>query len=248
MSKKMRADLLLLERGLAPSRSKAQAIIMAGQAFANEQRIEKPGQQLPPDVALRVAQRSRYVSRGGDKLAGALHDLTVVTSDKVCVDVGASTGGFCDCLLQHGARHVYAVDVGYGQLHNKLRNDPRVTVRERTNARHLQRDDFDHAIELVVVDASFIGLDRLTPAIARVLPADGELLALIKPQFEVGKHHAARTKGVVRDPVLRQQAIDKATAAVSAAGFEVIASADCQLAGPKGNREHFVHARRRADC
>ena len=139
MSKKMRADLLLLERGLAPSRSKAQAIIMAGQAFANEQRIEKPGQQLPPDVALRVAQRSRYVSRGGDKLAGALHDLTVVTSDKVCVDVGASTGGFCDCLLQHGARHVYAVDVGYGQLHNKLRNDPRVTVRERTNARHLTR-------------------------------------------------------------------------------------------------------------
>jgi 23S rRNA (cytidine1920-2'-O)/16S rRNA (cytidine1409-2'-O)-methyltransferase len=246
MTKKKRADMLLLERGLVESRSKAQAIIMAGQAFANDQRIDKAGQKIADDAQLRLKGQRRYVSRGGDKLAHAIEDLGVACAQKVCLDIGASTGGFSDCLLQGGASQLYAVDVGYGQLHQKLRSDPRVDVRERTNARHLRSDDFNQPIDLVVVDASFIGLEKLADAIARVLPPGGRLLALIKPQFEVGRAEATRSKGVIRDPIIRKQAIERATAALLRRGFDFIAGTDCKVPGPKGNREYFLYAQRTA--
>ncbi len=243
---KCRADVLLLNQQLASSRSEAQALIMAGQVFYGEQRIEKAGLRLREDVVLRVARRLRYVSRGGLKLE---HAVTTFAADgllllgKHCVDVGASTGGFTDCLLQHGVASVCAIDVGYGQLHPKLRHDPRVDVRERTNARHLRGSDFDHPIDLVVVDASFIGIGKLMSAIASMLSAGGELIALIKPQFEVGKQQASRCKGVISDPALRRQAIAKATADIEAAGFVTIASSDSPLRGPKGNLEHLLYTR-----
>ena len=161
-----------------------------------------------------------------------------------CLDLGASTGGFTDCLLQRGAASVAAVDVGYGQLAHKLRTDPRVRVMERTNARTLEAEAIGGAVDLTVVDASFIGLGKLTPAIARCTRPGGELVALVKPQFEVGREEATRGKGVVKDPAVRQAAIDAALAAIAAAGFEVLATCDSSLEGPKGNREAFVRARR----
>ena len=245
-SKRTRADVLLVERGLCESRTKAKALIMAGQVFSGEQRVDKAGDELPAEAPLELKGAMRFVSRGGDKLDHALAafaaDLDV--RDRVCVDVGASTGGFSDCLLQHGARRVHAVDVGYGQLHPRLRDDPRVVVRERTNARDLGPGDFDEPVDLVVVDASFIGIGKLLGAIASILPTDGWLLALIKPQFEAGKEVASRSRGVIRDEAVRQGAIDKALAQVGEGGFTVVATTDSPLRGPKGNLEHFVLARR----
>jgi 23S rRNA (cytidine1920-2'-O)/16S rRNA (cytidine1409-2'-O)-methyltransferase len=244
---KRRADQLMVDRGLAESRSRARAMLMAGVVFRGEQRIDKPGSLLPEDAPLRVVERSPYVSRGGEKLAQAVDEFSILgwlVADKICLDVGASTGGFSDCLLQHGARKVYAVDVGYGQLHPKLRDDPRVIVRERTNARHLTRDSFDEPIDCVVVDASFISLGKLAPAIAAVLQPGGELVALIKPQFEAGREAVAKGRGVIRDEALRTDAIDRARAALLHNGFEIIAGIDCRVIGPKGNREHLVYARR----
>jgi 23S rRNA (cytidine1920-2'-O)/16S rRNA (cytidine1409-2'-O)-methyltransferase len=243
---KMRADLLLVERGLAESRSKAQALIMAGQVHSGDRRVDKAGQQLRVEAPLRVANLPRFVSRGGDKFVHALeafadHGLDV--RDKTCVDVGASTGGFTDCLLQFGARHVHAVDVGYGQLHQRLRNDERVDVRERTNARHLTAEDFPAPIELVVVDASFIGIGKLIDAIVAMLAPGGDLVALVKPQFEAGRQEAARSKGVIRDPELRAAAIERARVAIEQAGLHIVAGTDSPIRGPKGNLEHFFFAR-----
>jgi 23S rRNA (cytidine1920-2'-O)/16S rRNA (cytidine1409-2'-O)-methyltransferase len=245
--KKMRADLLLVERGLAESRSKAQALIMAGQVVSDDRRVDKAGQQLAPDAVLRLKSISRFVSRGGDKMVHALevfadHGLDV--QGKICVDVGASTGGFTDCLLQHGAKSVHAVDVGYGQLHQRLRTDERVDVRERTNARNLSADDFEAPIELVVVDASFIGIGKLIDAIAAMLPPGGELVALVKPQFEAGRQEVSRSKGVIRDPEVRAAAIDRARKAIENAGLSIVAGTDSPIHGPKGNLEHFFYARR----
>jgi 23S rRNA (cytidine1920-2'-O)/16S rRNA (cytidine1409-2'-O)-methyltransferase len=246
---RMRADVRLVELGLAPSRQMAQAMILAGEVFAGERRVDKPGAPVASDAALRVAPRRRFVSRGGDKLDGALEDFGERFRDlsgRVALDIGASTGGFTDCLLQRGAARVFAVDVGHGQLDQKLRTDPRVDVREGTNARELAAADFDAPIDLVVVDASFIGLGLLMPAIARVLdPAGGgELIALVKPQFEAGRAEVSRGKGVIRDPDVRDEAIASARGAIVASGFAVIAEADCRLKGPKGNVERFVLARR----
>ncbi|HVY44780.1 MAG TPA: SAM-dependent methyltransferase, partial [Minicystis sp.] len=189
-----------------------------------------------------------FVSRGGDKLDAALdafaaHGLDV--AGKRCLDVGASTGGFTDCLLQRGARSVVAVDVGYGQLAQKLRGDPRVDVRERVNAKDLSPADFVEPIELVVVDASFISLAKLVPAIARLLAPGAALVALVKPQFEAGREAASRGKGVIRDAATRAAAIDAARAAVEDGGFTVVAAVDSAVPGPKGNVEHFVYALRR---
>jgi 23S rRNA (cytidine1920-2'-O)/16S rRNA (cytidine1409-2'-O)-methyltransferase len=244
MPAKRRVDLLLVERGLAPSRSAAQALVLAGQVFSGEQRIDKPGTELRPEAELGVRSGPRFVSRGGEKLDGAISALAVAVNGRVCADLGASTGGFTDCLLQRGAKKVYAVDVGYGQLAAKLVADPRVVVRDRTNARHLSRQDFDEPLELAVVDASFISLDKLLPALALLLAPRAELLALIKPQFEVGRDEARRSKGVIRDPLIREAAIARVLGAVAAAGFRVIGSVDSCLPGPKGNLEHFVHAAR----
>ncbi len=240
---KQRADLLLVEQGLAPTRARAQALCLSGRVFWGERRIDKPGTQLPADTALAVRGDTRYVSRGGLKLEGALKTLAVEVQGKTCLDIGASTGGFTDCLLQHGAAKVYAVDVGRAQLAEKLLRDARVVVREGVNARHLTPADFDEAPALVVVDASFIGLEKLLPAIFAVLAAGGELLALVKPQFQVGREEARRSRGVIRDEALRAGAITQVRQALAATGFEVLGGCDSTLPGPKGNVEHFLHAR-----
>jgi 23S rRNA (cytidine1920-2'-O)/16S rRNA (cytidine1409-2'-O)-methyltransferase len=243
---KRRADVLLVERGLAPTRAKAQALLLAGQVYSAEQRVEKAGQLLALDAPLRVNQAERFVSRGGHKLEGALDALALEVRGRVAADIGASTGGFSDCLLQRGVAKVYAVDVGERQLAARLLEDPRVVVMDRTNARYLEASAFAEPLELAVVDASFIGIEKLLPALARILPAGAELLALIKPQFEAGKQEAARSRGVIRDPALRAQLIERAQRSVAGHGFEILAGCDSSLPGPKGNVEYFVFAKRRA--
>jgi len=217
---------------------------MAGQVYWRQRQVTKPGMLLPTDAELWVREAQRYVSRGGIKLEGALDALELQVAGLTCVDIGASTGGFTDCLLQRGAGRVFAVDVGKGLLASKLREDPRVTVMEKTNARHLTRDAFDARIDLVVVDASFISSELLMPAIAGLLGPGGRLLALVKPQFEAGRQHAARGKGVIRDPEVRETAIAKARTAIARGGFTVTAECDSPIAGPKGNLERFVLATR----
>ena len=243
---KVRADQLLVTRGLAPSRPRAQAMVLAGKVYVGEVRVDKAGAMLAEDAAIMVrGEDHAYVSRGGVKLEGALDTFGVDPHGKRCLDLGASTGGFTDCLLQRGATSVAAVDVGYGQLAHKLRIDPRVLVLERTNARTLEPEQVGGLADLVVIDASFIGLGKLLPAVARCLADDGELVALVKPQFEVGRQEASRTKGVVRDPEVRARAIAGATREVEEVGLEVLGTCDSSLEGPKGNREAFVHARRK---
>lgn len=244
---KLHVDQLLVERGLAPTLRKAQALVLAGDVWTGDRRIDKAGDTVPHDVELRITARKRFVSRGGDKLEGALaafggFDLLAGRS---CVDVGASTGGFTDCLLRRGAARVHAVDVGWGQLDATLRNDPRVAVRERTNARSLTAADFAEPIDLVVVDASFIGIDKLISAIAGFLRPGGDLIALVKPQFEACKEDVSKGKGVIRDEVVREAAIASAVASIEQAGFTIEAQVDSAVHGPKGNVERFVHARRR---
>lgn len=242
---KTRADQLLVTHGLAPTRAKAQALILAGKVYVGETRIDKAGALVPEDAAIALrGEVHPYVSRGGVKLAGALDAFAVDPTGKRCLDLGASTGGFTDCLLQRGATSVAAVDVGYGQLAHSLRVDPRVLVLERTNARELQPEQIGGGADLVVVDASFIGLGKLMEGIARCTRTGGELVALVKPQFEVGRDEASRSRGVVKDPAIRAKAIAAAVADVATAGFTVLGTTDCVLPGPKGNVEAFVHARR----
>ena len=242
---KVRADQLLVARGLAPTRARAQALVLAGKVYVGEQRIEKAGALVAEDAAIMLrAEDHPYVSRGGVKLAGALDAFGVDPRGKRCIDLGASTGGFTDCLLQRGAASVAAVDVGYGQLAHKLRTDPRVLVLERTNAKTLEPAQVGGLADLVVVDASFIGLGKLMPAVARCLASGGELVALVKPQFEVGREEASRSKGVVRDPEVRARAIAAAEDDVRAAGLDLLGTSDSTLEGPKGNLEAFVHARK----
>jgi 23S rRNA (cytidine1920-2'-O)/16S rRNA (cytidine1409-2'-O)-methyltransferase len=193
----------LVEKGLAKSRSQAQALLLAGRVYRGEERVEKAGTLLGDDEALSVRQFSQFVSRGGDKLEGALKELQLDVAGAVAADIGASTGGFSDCLLQRGAKKVFAIDVGHGQLAEKLRQDERVVVMERTNARHLTTDTLGEAMDLVVVDASFISLELLLEPILNIMRPGAGLLALVKPQFEVGKQEAARHKGVIKDEALR---------------------------------------------
>lgn len=244
--KKARADQLLRERALVDSRQQAQALILAGRVFSGERRVEKAGELLLPDAPLEIRGTLHpYVSRGGVKLEGALDELELDVSGLVAADFGASTGGFTDCLLQRGAQKVFAIDVGYGQLHEKLRQDERVVVMERTNARHLQLEDLGERVDLVVIDASFIGLEKLLPATARIATASGRVLAMVKPQFQVGRERVGKG-GVVRDPALRQQAVDEVADAATELGFEEVARVDAKIAGPKGNREVFLLLRRRS--
>ncbi len=227
------------------SRTRAQARILAGQVFLGAQRIEKAGEAVAEDALLRVTELERYCSRGGKKLEGALLDLNVDVTGLTAVDVGASTGGFTDCLLQHGASRVYAVDVGHGQLAEKLRQDARVVIMDRTNARSLTRASFPEPVGITVVDASFISLEKLLPAIAELSPDGARLLALIKPQFEVGREEAARTRGVISDESVRGEAVARALSAVASAGFNVLGDCRCRVPGPQGNVEHFVLACRK---
>lgn len=242
---KVRIDQLLVAEGLAPTRARAQALILAGKVYVGDARVEKAGTAFPEDANVSVRGLDHpYVSRGGVKLAGALDHFGVNVDGLRCLDLGASTGGFTDCLLQRGARAVVAVDVGYGQLAHKLRVDPKVVVMERTNGRTLTAEAVGGVVDLTVVDASFIGLHQLTEAIARVTRDGGELVALVKPQFEVGREEASRGKGVIRDEVVRKEAILRAARAIEEAGFALIGECDSSIAGPKGNVEAFVHARR----
>jgi 23S rRNA (cytidine1920-2'-O)/16S rRNA (cytidine1409-2'-O)-methyltransferase len=241
---KLRADLLLTQRGLAPSRSRAQALILAGKVFSGERRVEKSGEALEEDAPLRVQEPDHpFVSRGGVKLAGALAAFGFDPSSMVVADFGASTGGFTDCLLQRGAAKVFAIDVGYGQLHNKLRQDERVVVMERQNARHLKPGDLPEAVDLVVIDASFIGLEKLLPAARDLVRPGGNVIALVKPQFQVGQEKVGKG-GVVRDRNARRSAIESAVAAAVALGFELRSQSDCVITGPKGNQETFILLRR----
>ena len=242
---KSRVDQRLVTLGLAPTRAKAQALVLAGSVYLGDQRMNKAGTLVAEDAPLSVrGSTNPYVSRGGLKLAGALETFHVEVRGKRCLDLGASTGGFTDCLLQHGASHVAAVDVGYGQLAHKLRTDPRVLVLERTNARALTPEAIGGAADLTVVDASFIGLGKLLDAIALCTRDGGELLALVKPQFEVGREAASRAKGVIRDAGTRRAAIDGVVAEARAEGFTVLGQCDSTVPGPKGNVEAFLWARR----
>ena len=230
---KKRLDVLLVERGLAESRSQAQAYVLAGLVAGHS----KPGEQVDEDVELVVERPARFVSRGGEKLQHALEAFAVDPAGRDCADVGASTGGFTDCLLQAGAARVVAIDVGYGQLHPRLRSDARVTVLERTNARALQELPF--APELVVCDVSFISVTTALPPVLQ-LAADGwEALVLVKPQFEAGRRDVV--KGVVRDPEVQRKALARVTEAAQGWGAVTVGVVDSGLPGPKGNREFFVH-------
>jgi 23S rRNA (cytidine1920-2'-O)/16S rRNA (cytidine1409-2'-O)-methyltransferase len=244
-SPRQRVDQLLVGRGVCATRARAQALVLAGEVFLDGERVAKAGTLVREDAILTVsAPEHEFVSRGGVKLAGALDAFQVDVERLTCLDVGASTGGFTDCLLQRGAARVIAVDVGYGQLAHKLRIDPRVLVLERTNARSLTESAIGGAVDLTVVDASFIGLGKLLDAVARCTRSGGELIALVKPQFEVGRAEATRGKGIVRDEGMRIAAIESVLRQLLDAHFKVLARADAVLPGPKGNREAFVHARR----
>jgi 23S rRNA (cytidine1920-2'-O)/16S rRNA (cytidine1409-2'-O)-methyltransferase len=230
---KKRLDVLLVERGLADSRSQAQALVLAGLVRG----YDKPGAQVDEAADLEVERPPRFVSRGGQKLAHALEPLRVDPAGKDCLDVGASTGGFTDCLLQAGARRVIALDVGYGQLHPKLRDDPRVIVLERVNARSLRELPF--APQLVTCDVSFISVLTVLPAVLRLAAPGWEAVALVKPQFEAGRAQAP--KGVVRDREVHRAVLHTVAEAAAGLGARVAGVVDSGLPGPKGNREFFVH-------
>ncbi len=243
MSERQRLDTLVHQRGLAPSRAQAQALILAGAITVDGRRITQAGTRVPTTAALANLKPSRrYVSRGGEKLAAALDAFHPLICDRICLDVGASTGGFTDCLLQAGARRVYAVDVGYGQIDWRLRNDDRVVVYERTNARYLQPQDLPERANVLTIDASFISLRLLLPALTPLLAPQADVITLIKPQFEVGKGQVGKG-GVVRDPQQHYQAICDVLTAAQTCGLGVRGGIVSPLLGPKGNREFLAHYR-----
>jgi 23S rRNA (cytidine1920-2'-O)/16S rRNA (cytidine1409-2'-O)-methyltransferase len=242
---KIRIDQLLVERGLAESREKAQALIIAGQVLVNGQKAVKPGHSVAGESRVEVLERMPYVSRGGYKLAGALDHWAIDVKGWNCLDVGASTGGFTDCLLQRGAAKVWALDVGHGQIDWKLRNDPRVVVREGVNARFLAAADLPEKFDLAVCDASFISLTLLIPAIVPLLTNDGGMVLLVKPQFEVERGQVGKG-GIVRDAALHQAACDRVGGAVEAQGFRVDII-ESPILGAEGNREFLLYASRESD-
>jgi 23S rRNA (cytidine1920-2'-O)/16S rRNA (cytidine1409-2'-O)-methyltransferase len=244
---KMRLDKILLARQLVPTREKAQALVLAGRVLVNEQKIDKPGSSIAEGAAIRIlGDDLRYVSRGGFKLEAALQHWKIDLTGRFCLDVGASTGGFTDCMLQHGAARVLAIDTGYGQIAQKLRADPRVTLMERTNARHIQPGDLPEGITFLGMDVSFISATLILPA---VIPAAfdwlngvAESVVLVKPQFEAGREHIGKG-GIVRDPAAHQLAIEKVRTCVTALGGESIDIIDSPILGAEGNREFLLYAR-----
>lgn len=240
---KQRLDLLLVERGVAPSRQRAQALLLAGQVRVNGTRMDKPGTPVPVDAQIETTgEQLRYASRGGLKLEGALADFGVSPQDKVCLDVGSSNGGFTDCLLQHGARKVYAVDVTIDQLDWKLLRDPRVHTIEK-NARYLRAEDLAERAELVAVDVSFISVSKILPAIVGAATSDAVFLILIKPQFELDKRDIGKG-GIVREPELHKKAVDRVMSAASELGLEIAGVLPSRITGAEGNQEFFLHAKR----
>ena len=238
-----RVDKLLVERGLAESRTKAQAMVMAGVVLVDEQRVEKPSQQIDPGSTIRIKggddPTSRYVGRGGLKLEAALREFQIDVAGWTCLDVGASTGGFTDCLLQHGAAHVVAIDVGHNQIDWRLRNDARVEVREGVNARYLQPEDFETKFDLAVMDVSFISATKVIPAIVPLLREGGAIVTLIKPQFEVGRGEVGGG-GVVRDAAKRARVVEEVNDAARALGLEAVNVIESPLPGAEGNVEYLA--------
>jgi 23S rRNA (cytidine1920-2'-O)/16S rRNA (cytidine1409-2'-O)-methyltransferase len=240
-----RIDKLLVERGLAPSRERAQALILAGKVLANQQKVEKPGTTVDADAVIRLlGEDMRYVSRGGLKLERALDHWHIDVRGRICMDIGASTGGFTDCLLQHAAARVIAVDTGYGQIDLRLRTDPRVRLLEKTNARYLRREDVAEAVEFVAMDVSFISATLVLPAvIAAAGDQLGSIVVLVKPQFEVGRERVGKG-GIVRDPVAQQAASDKVCKALADRGWRIAGVIESPILGAKGNREFLLYAER----
>jgi 23S rRNA (cytidine1920-2'-O)/16S rRNA (cytidine1409-2'-O)-methyltransferase len=237
--KKQRLDVLIFERGLAETRSKAQAMIIAGQVMVNGNVITKPGTPVDPSLEISLKDTNPYVSRGGLKLESAMKRFPIIdVTGKTCMDVGASTGGFTDYMLQHGAAKVYAIDVGHGQLHYKLRNDPRVINMEGVNFRYFSNDCLNGKVEFVTIDVSFISLDKILPSVVPCLAPHGEIMAMVKPQFEVAPSETS--KGVVRDEGIRQKAIEKIRAVARSMGLNIKGEADSEVKGPQGNIEHFL--------
>ena len=243
---KKRLDVLLTERGLAPSREKAKALIMAGIVYVNNQKEDKAGTSFPEDAVVEVrGQGLRYVSRGGLKLEKAMQAFPIDLKGRYCMDIGASTGGFTDCMLQNGAAGVYAIDVGYGQLDWKLREDPRVVCMEKTNFRYVTPDDLDpeRMPDFASVDVSFISLSKILPPAHAILPVGGEMVCLIKPQFEAGREKVGK-KGVVRDPQVHVEVIENVLKIAQDAGFEVLGLSWSPIRGPEGNIEYLMYIRK----
>jgi 23S rRNA (cytidine1920-2'-O)/16S rRNA (cytidine1409-2'-O)-methyltransferase len=249
VARKTRVDLALVERGLAPSRERARALILAGRVLVSEQKVEKPGTAIREDAPIRLlGEEQAYVSRGGLKLEAALDHWLIAVTGRACLDVGASTGGFTDCLLQHGAAHVTAVDTGFGQIAMKLRNDPRVRLVERTNARQLETGALAAAeglpeLTLLVMDVSFISATLVLPPVLGAAPGLEEAVILVKPQFEAGRGNVGKG-GIVRDPEAHQLAIDRVAACVQSLAWQVVETIPSPITGMEGNREFLLYARR----
>jgi 23S rRNA (cytidine1920-2'-O)/16S rRNA (cytidine1409-2'-O)-methyltransferase len=238
---KQRLDKLVVERGLAESRARAQSMIMAGQVLVANQLVDKPGHAVDTSCDIRIKGNApRYVSRGGLKLEAALRGFDLSVNDRMCIDIGASTGGFTDCLLQHGARRVWAVDVGHNQLVWKLRQDPRVVVREGVNARNLASSSFPEPFDVATIDVSFISLAKILPAVRSVIVDSADCIALIKPQFEVGKGEVGRG-GIVTDPAKHRRVLAETTVAARTAGFAAVGLIESPILGAEGNREFLLH-------
>ena len=238
--KKIRLDNFLVNKGLVDSREKGRALILAGKILVNEVKIDKAGKLIDQNAIVKVTERIPYVSRGGVKLEAALNWFHIDVKGKVAMDIGASTGGFTDCLLQHGVEKVFAVDVGYGQFAWKLRKDKRVVLLEKTNIRYLEKDTFANSIDIATIDVSFISLLKVIPKVQEFLNLEGVIIALIKPQFEVDRKDVGKG-GVVRDENKRQEVIDRIIKKVRHLGFEVKGVMQSPLLGPKGNREFFIY-------
>lgn len=236
-----RIDRILVERGLAESRTKAQALVMAGVVLVDDQRVDKPSEKFQSDVTIRLKEtgESRFVGRGGLKLEAALKEFSINVTDLTCLDVGASTGGFTDCLLQNGARHVVALDVGHNQIDWRLRNDSRVEVREGVNARYLKPGDFEAQFDLITIDVAFISVTKILPAIVPLLRKDGRVVALIKPQFEVGKGEVGKG-GIVTDPSQHQRVIAEVNAAAEILGLRNAGLIQSPIQGADGNVEFLA--------
>ncbi len=238
-----RLDKLLVAKGFAPTRERAQSLVLAAKVLVNGRILTKAGQKVPDDSDIRIiADAIPYVSRGGLKLEHAIRAFSIEVSGRIAMDVGSSTGGFTDCLLSFGARRVYAVDVGYGQLAFKLRNDPRVVPLERKNIRYLPVELVPELVQIVSIDTSFISLKLVIPSVLNFLQAEAVLVALIKPQFEAGREQASKGAGVIRDPRIHEQVCDAVAKFTAGLGFEVVGIIPSPILGPKGNREFLMAA------
>lgn len=238
----MRLDKYLHEKGIVPSREKAQALIMAGQVIVNGKVVDKPGYKIKGDERIEVKSLPKYVSRGGEKLEWAIKKFGLNMEKKVCLDIGSSTGGFTDCMLQHGAKKIYAVDVGKGQMDYKLRQNPRVVLYEETDARELTEEHLPEKVDLITCDVSFISLTKVLPNVLKFLKEDGELLVLVKPQFELSPKKVK--KGIVREEKYKKEAIEKIVNFLKEKDFKILGITKARPKGTKGNEEFFIYAKR----